>query len=51
MGGRAGEAFDRTGLPQRNPFRGRADLAAVWRSGYFAGLRVARRRRRSSRTP
>lgn len=37
MGTRAGETFRDTGLPARNPFRGKAiELAAAWRSAYLA---------------
>jgi hypothetical protein len=37
MGTRAGEAFRDTGVPQRNPFRGKApELAAAWRAAYLA---------------
>jgi len=41
MGARAGARFRRTGIPSHNPFvgkRGRDDLAAAWRRGYFGAV-------------
>jgi hypothetical protein len=41
MGARARERRRRTGIPSPNPFtgkRGRDDLAAAWRRGYFGAV-------------
>jgi hypothetical protein len=46
MGTRAGESFRDTGVPTRNPFRGKAPaLAAAWRRAYFAAARPKRKGR------
>lgn len=47
LGARAGERRRRTGIPSRNPFegaRGREELAAAWRRGYFSELDSGRSR-------